>query len=107
LDLQYADNGVGDLPGMGGEFNKGIFKIPFIRNVGLTAPYMHDGRFETLEEVIEHYSTGIKAHPNLSDQLPVGGFNYTQDEKDALMAFLDSMTDNEFTKEPRYADPFK
>jgi len=105
LDLVYADNGMGELNSS--QSYDGVFKIPFIRNVGLTGPYMHDGRFETLDEVIEHYSTGIKAHQNLDSSLPVGGFGYSAEEKAELKAFLMSMTDTEFTTKEKYMDPFK
>ncbi|MBK9733576.1 MAG: hypothetical protein IPO92_00880 [Saprospiraceae bacterium] len=52
LELDYADNGVGN----------GRFRIPSLRNIDLTSPYMHDGRFSTLEEVIDHYTNGVKPH---------------------------------------------
>jgi cytochrome c peroxidase len=64
LEMDYTDPGLAtwsDSPG-----SVGVFKIPSLRNVALTAPYMHDGRFATLEEVIEHYNSGIVAHPNLN-----------------------------------------
>jgi cytochrome c peroxidase len=64
LEMDYADPGLAtwsDSPG-----SVGVFKIPSLRNVALTAPYMHDGRFATLEQVIEHYNSGIVAHPNLN-----------------------------------------
>lgn len=64
LDNQYADNGMGKQ--MGDANLNGVFKVPTLRNVALTAPYMHDGRFKTLEEVVEHYNSGIKNHKNLS-----------------------------------------
>jgi cytochrome c peroxidase len=64
LDEDYADNGLGELTG--NTFNNGSFRIPTLFNIALTAPYMHDGRFATLEEVVEHYNSGIQPHPNLS-----------------------------------------
>jgi cytochrome c peroxidase len=67
LDMEYADQGVASWSGIDRE--KGEFRIPSLRNVALTAPYMHDGRFATLEEVIEHYNSNIQAHPNLNWQL--------------------------------------
>ena len=85
----------------------GVFKVPFVRNIAMTAPYMHDGRFETLEEVIEHYSSGIKAHSNLSPQIPVEGFNFTETEKEDLVAFLHTLSDHEMATEERYSNPFK
>jgi len=62
LDLVYDDNGK----------NEGQFKIPSLRNIALTAPYMHDGRFESLREVINHYNHNVKPHDNLDDKLRTG-----------------------------------
>ena len=62
-DTKTADGGVGDITLNAAEL--GSFKSPSLRNVEFTAPYMHDGRFATLEEVIDHYSSGVKPHPNL------------------------------------------
>ncbi|MEL6140398.1 MAG: cytochrome c peroxidase, partial [Bacteroidota bacterium] len=80
LDVVYVDKGKGEV--FGSTFN-GIFKVPFLRNIELTAPYMHDGRFATLEEVLDHYSENIQNHPNLSfdlkdfNTLQPKRFNYT------------------------------
>jgi cytochrome c peroxidase len=63
LDLSYADNGIGQATGS--RLRNGFFKVPSLRNVALTAPYMHDGRFTTLERVIGHYDGGIANHENL------------------------------------------
>ena len=110
LDLQYTDQGVGALAG---EFANGVFKVPFLRNVALTAPYMHDGRFATLREVIDHYSEGIAQHPNLhpnlrnfdtGEQLKM---NFTEEEKQALIAFLETTTDRNVRTDPRLSDPFR
>ncbi|MCB0639870.1 MAG: c-type cytochrome [Lewinella sp.] len=110
LDLVYEDKGLGEHTGL--EENFGIFKIPFLRNVALTGPYMHDGRFATLEEVVDHYSSGIQAHENLSPQLrEVNGqplrMNFTDEEKAALVAFLETLTDPGFAQDVRYSDPFR
>lgn len=72
LDLEYKDNGAFDVGG----WAKGVFKTPPLRNVALTAPYMHDGRFNTLEEVVEHYNSGIKPHPNLDWSLTNSNLEY-------------------------------
>jgi cytochrome c peroxidase len=92
----------------------GLFKVPFLRNVALTAPYMHDGRFATLEAVVEHYNSGIQMHPNLHPLLtqPLNPnqprrLNLSQQEKAALVAFLHTLTDEQFTQETRFSDPFK
>ena len=102
--------------GAGGVFNNpifvGRFKTTSLRNIELTAPYMHDGRFATLEEVVEHYNSGIKAHPTLSPALkdasgnPVQ-LNLTSSEKAALVAFLKTLTDNSISNEMKWSNPFK
>lgn len=111
LDLVYNDNGVGKVTGRA--IDNGKFKSPSLRNVMLTAPYMHDGRFLTIEQVIEHYSTGVKNHPNLDNRLkdPVTGqarpLNLTQQQKNAIVAFLNTLTDNKFVTDIKYSNPFK
>ena len=105
LDLEYEDQGVGDRTYQASD--NGVFKVPHLRNIELTAPYMHDGRFNTLEEVVEHYSSGIQAHPNLAAELPAGGFDFSETEKEDLIAFLKTLTDTEFTTDVKYANPFK
>ncbi len=109
LDMNYADNGIGDVlddPAM-----NGFFKTPSLRNIALTAPYMHDGRFNTLMEVVEHYDSGVQAHPNLSFELKDSEgtpfvLNLSMEEKEALVAFLETLTDYEFIKAAKYSDPF-
>jgi cytochrome c peroxidase len=117
--IQAANNGLdaetGADRGVGGvtqnTYENGLFKVPTLRNVALSAPYMHDGRFNTLEEVVEHYSTGIKNHPNLDAKLKNFSqpkkFNFTSDEKADLVAFLGSLTDEKFKNDARFSDPFK
>ncbi len=114
LDLVYTDKGIGAISTTN---NIGMFKVPTLRNIELTAPYMHDGRFATLEEVVEHYSTGIQDHPNLSQELKTYSeensqyepikFNFTDSEKANLIAFLRTFTDEEFLNKEVYSDPFK
>jgi cytochrome c peroxidase len=82
----------------------GKFKTPSLRNVMLTYPYMHDGKFMNIEEVIEHYSEGINATDNLSPLLPQGGFSFTNEEKNALIAFLKTLTDWEFVYDTRFSE---
>lgn len=110
LDLMSID----DL-GAGAVFTnpifEGRFKTTSLRNIELTAPYMHDGRFATLEEVVEHYNSGIQNHPTLSPALtdtngnPVR-LNFTQAEKAALVAFLKTLTDTTVSTEEKWSDPF-
>ncbi len=110
LDLVTTDFGVGAITS--NPANNGQFKVTSLRNVALTAPYMHDGRFTTLEQVVEHYSTGIKANPNLSPQLrnPNGTprlLNLSASDKAALVAFLKTLTDTKVTTDVKYSNPFK
>ena len=89
----------------------GKFKIPTLRNVALTAPYMHDGRFATLEEVIDHYSDHIEPSETLSPSLKDSAniptrLRLTKQEKSDLLAFLHTLTDTAFITDPRHADPF-
>jgi cytochrome c peroxidase len=91
--------------------NYGNFKVPSLRNIAVTAPYMHDGRFQTLEEVIDHYDHGIKMTPNLSWALrdyngPLQ-LNLSDLEKKALVAFLKTLTDEQYLTDPKFSDPFK
>lgn len=119
LEVEYQDQGLGARGVPPNDpftpSNDGKFKAPSLRNIALTAPYMHDGRFETLEEVIDHYSNGVHPHENLglafpedarvgSDQL--SGFGLTDAQKSALIAFLMTLTDEAFVSDPRFSDPF-
>ena len=89
----------------------GAFKVPSLKSVELSPPYMHDGRFATLEEVVEHYNSGIQAHPNLGAALkdPNGDpvqLNLTTQEKADLVAFLKTLTDDDLANDVRFSDPF-
>ncbi len=102
LELDYSDEGVKD----------GRFRIPSLRNIALTGPYMHDGRFQTLDQVIDHYTNGIKPHKNLDVKFTDGHgnlkrLNLNSIEKAAIIAFLKTLTDTEMIKDPKYSDPFK
>ena len=106
------DGGVGDVTGNAND--EGRFKSSSMRNIGVSAPYMHDGRFETLAEVIEHYDTGVQDHPNLDMALrepgPEGAvrrLNLTANERAALEAFLHTLTDTKMMSDERYQDPFR
>ena len=73
---------------------------------------MHDGRFTTLEQVVEHYNSGVKNHPNLSPQLRLPGgqprlLNLTLQDKAALTAFLKTLTDATIATEIKFSNPFK
>jgi cytochrome c peroxidase len=102
LDFVYTDNGMGN----------GNFKIPSLRNIGLTAPYMHDGRFKTLEEVLNHYANGIKPHANLDPKFKgqnsaVKMIDLSKAEQMAVIAFLNTLTDYTMVNDAKYSDPFK
>lgn len=111
LENPSVDKGVGAVSGRA--LDDGLFKVPSLRNIALTAPYMHDGRFATLEEVVEFYNSGVVAHPNLSPPLrarpPAQGplrLNLTAAEKAALVAFMKTLTDTALAADERFADPF-
>jgi len=109
LDEVTTDRGVGKTTGRSGD--EGTFKVPTLRNIALSAPYMHDGRFATVEDVIEHYSSGIQDHPNLHSRLQVSGnpkrMNFTSAQKQALKVFFDTLTDETLLAEVKFSDPFK
>ncbi len=94
----YPDSGRLRLTGL--ESDRALFKVPSLRNIALTAPYMHDGSIASLEAVIDHYQTGGKPHPNKSPILKP--FTLTNQEKTALLAFLTSLTDMEFVQNPAF-----
>jgi cytochrome c peroxidase len=108
LDMDYEDKGVGARTNQPSK--NGVFKVPFLRNIDVTAPYMHDGRFENLREVINHYSEGIVNHPNLDSELKDGfiakKMNFTENEKDGLEAYLKTLTDENLKVDVRFSDPF-
>ena len=129
LEVNYTDNGRGKITS--NTADNGKFNIPTLRNIALTAPYMHDGRYATLREVIDHYSEGIQDNPNLSFHFrdfpgnstisngfnfitppsnfasyPVVRLNLTEQEKKDLEAFLNALTDVNFIADPKYSNPF-
>jgi cytochrome c peroxidase len=84
------------------------FKVPSLRNVGYTAPYMHDGRFATLDQVLEHYAKNVKQSPTLDPALQQNstlGIPLTDDEKNKIIAFLKTLSDEQFVKDWRFSDP--
>jgi cytochrome c peroxidase len=134
LDADYTDNGRGEVSG--DIRDRGKFMVPVLLNVEFTAPYMHDGRFSTLDQVVEHYNSGVKDHPNLSpnlrdvdendpglfERLDVNhdGFisdeeirvikpqklNLTITEKRNLVSFLKTLSDGNILSDTRFSDPF-
>jgi cytochrome c peroxidase len=103
-DHRSADGGVGDVTLIAADL--GRFKSPSLRNVELTAPYMHDGRFATLEEVIDHYSRNVRPHPNVDPRVR-RPLNLLRSEKAALVAFLKTLSDRKFVTDPKFSDPFQ
>jgi cytochrome c peroxidase len=103
-DIRKTDGGIGDLTLNTAQV--GLFKSPSLRNVELAGPYMHDGRFKTLEEVVEHYSQGIKPHPNADGRLR-RPLNLDRRQEAALVAFMKTLSDQPFINDPKYADPFQ
>ncbi|WP_170067777.1 cytochrome-c peroxidase [Neolewinella xylanilytica] len=97
----FVDKGRGDITG--NPFDNGKFRTPTLRNIALTAPYMHDGRFETLEEVIDDYAAG--GHGVENEDPNITGFSLTEREKAALLAFLHTLTDEALLTDPRLSDP--
>ena len=98
LDASFSDLGRFLVTKKDGD--KGRFSVPSLRNIALTAPYMHDGRFATLEEVIEHYATGVKRSATLDPNLakhPDGGVPLSEADKKALAAFLRTLTDERWS----------
>jgi cytochrome c peroxidase len=110
LDKISVDPGAGAIDGKSAN---GAFKVPNLRNVALTAPYMHDGRFKTLDEVLNFYSHGIQEVSGLNSILrdqntgkPLQ-MNISDQEKEALKAFLNTLTDYTMITDPKFSDPFQ
>jgi len=101
LDALASDTGAGGAR----------FKAPSLRNIGVRAPYMHDGRFTTLAQVVEHYNSGIQPNPNLDRRLraPNGApqrLNLAQQQRDALVAYLQTLTDPSLLTASKFSNPF-
>jgi cytochrome c peroxidase len=90
------------------DVDKAKFKSPTLRNIEVSGPYMHDGRFQTLEEVIEHYNSGGHASSTVDPLMKnIGqGLTLSSDDKAALLAFLKTLTDEEFLNNPKFSNPF-
>ena len=89
-----------------------IFKSPSLKNVGLSRAFMHDGRFASLDAVVEHYNSGVQAGPALDNRLRAPGgapqrLNLPAADKAALVAFMQTLTDTVLTADPKFSDPFK
>jgi cytochrome c peroxidase len=113
-DNYFRNNGldIQPFPGLynttGKETDRGRMKVPSLRNIALTAPYMHDGRYKTLDEVVDFYSEGIHPEsPNLDEHIvPLKrGLQLTKEQKEDLVAFLHTLTDSSFIKNKAFSDP--
>lgn len=117
LDVNYGaagDGGLADLTG--NSLQDGLFRVVSLRNVGLTAPYMHDGRFATLREVVDFYADGIQPHPGLNHRLSVPGVGpdgqppltmaLDHDQREALVAFLHTLSDTTDWANSPWGSPF-
>lgn len=112
---KFSNNGLDQVFSDEGRFlvtgdpnDKGKFKVPTLRNIVYSAPYMHDGRFQTLDEVINHYSHNVVISPTIDPLMEFasqGGVQLDQFEKDLLKAFLLTMTDEEFINNPDFQEP--
>ncbi|MXV15284.1 cytochrome-c peroxidase [Hufsiella ginkgonis] len=105
LDGYSKDPGRDTITATGAD--RGKFRVPSLRNIELTRPYMHDGRFLTLEAVLEHYHAGVKQSPALDPGLkknPTPGIPLTPKEQSQIISFLKTLTDNEFIHDHRFAE---
>jgi len=98
LYKEYADQGRFRLTNVVAD--RALFKVPSLRNVAVTGPYMHDGSLSSLEEVILHYNSGGKNHPNKNEM--IRPLNLTETEQAALVAYLRSLTDDEFINNKKF-----
>lgn len=98
----FTDAGRGEVTNV--IFDNGKFRVPSLRNIALTAPYMHDGRFATLEEVIDHYAQG--GHGLINEDVNLRPFSLDEQEKADLLAFLQTLTDTSFVNNPTFSSPF-
>ena len=106
LDAAFTDIGRGDVTGDPNDYGK--FKVPTLRNIAYTAPYMHDGRFSTIDEVIEHYSSGIQQSSTIDPLIEYafqGGVQLDAFEKDLLKQFLMTLSDENFVNNPDFQEP--
>ena len=129
--IEFHNTGLDNLPGLLSypapnlgiyEYTKaptdiGKFKVPTLRNIAVTAPYMHDGSIPTLEGVLDHYAAGGRnilsgphagnGHENPNKDPLIGGFTLSERDRDDLIAFLKSLTDEQVLHDPKFADPWR
>ena len=106
INPEYNDKGRSRITGKPEDDYK--FRVPGLRNVELSLPYMHDGRFDTLKDVLDFYDSGIEETPNISQQLYQDdgsmGIPMTEQEKNKIIAFLKTLTDVDFTLDERFSE---
>jgi len=115
-DLQFHNNGLDAIHIDKGLENvtknindRGKFKTPTLRNISYTAPYMHDGRFNTIDEVLDHYSTGVQNSATIDPLMEFaaqGGVSLNAQEKEDIKAYLLLLNDEEFLNNPKFSSPF-
>lgn len=107
LDAVFTDIGLAEHTGRAQDY--GMFRTPTLRNVEYTAPYMHDGRFNTLEEVVDFYSDSVKSSATVDPLMPNdnGGFRLKSLEKAQLVAFLKTLSDTSFINNEKFSSPFE
>jgi cytochrome c peroxidase len=103
LELRYDDSGLAALTGNASD--EGVFRVPNLRNVTLRSQLMHDGRFSSPQEALEHYVSGVKAHANLSDPLEAGN-GIGEDRGKGLLRLLDALQDRELFEDAKFSNPF-
>lgn len=106
LDMVFEDEGLGGITGF--QKDMGRFKVPTLRNIALTAPYMHDGRFETLDEVLKHYNSGLVKSPTIDPNMKKvdqGGIGLQGEELMMIKSFLHTLTDENFINNPDFQPP--
>jgi cytochrome c peroxidase len=104
----FKDIGLGKTTGLADDYGK--FQVPSLRNLKYTAPFMHDGRYQTLEQVINFYSDSIRHSPTISPlmkKINDGGLHLTTQEKADLLAFLNTLNDDAFVTDTAFSNPFK
>lgn len=107
IDGRYDSADAGLLDATGIAADAGHFRAPTLRNIALTAPYMHDGSIATLGEVIDHYAMGGRASRHTTVKSSLVPFSISDEEKADLIAFLEALTDHEFVTDPRFGDPWE
>lgn len=111
LDEEAAFTDLGREEATGNPMDRARFKVPTLRNIAVTAPYMHDGRFATLREAVEHYNVGVQPSstldPTLIYPLNSGGLQLSEEDVDAIVAFLHTLTDYDLFENSEYEDPFE